>query len=327
MATQRGCALQPRRIQPSLLHQTVRGHWKSWLAEVAQRTDGGSFPGFVLAEFERYLKCGVLAHGFARVRCGDCHEEMLVGLSCKGRGFCPSCTTRRRQGTATHLVDRVIPRAMATRCASTRCRSRRTTSWGCWCARSRCACANSCSRAETRPKTTRARPTRSREHRLTPSPPHPERCAAHGSQSRMPPTLRASRCTRAFICMPTIAKVSRFGPASKWRPEIVPRPPESPPAPPCEPAPSAAREKEPRPPDARIPWAELLRRVFRLDVLACPCGGRRKVLAFITERSVARSILDAMGLPSAAPPISPARLRCEPGVELWQDDVPALQLR
>ncbi len=35
---------------------------------------------------------------------------MLVGLSCKGRGFCPSCTTRRMQGTATHPVDRVFPR-------------------------------------------------------------------------------------------------------------------------------------------------------------------------------------------------------------------------
>jgi hypothetical protein len=123
-----------------------------------------------------------------------------------------------------------------------------------------------------------------------------------------------------------------FGPASKWRSEVVPPPAEQthalPADPPCESGPPpASREGKQRPPDARLPWAELLRRVFRLDVLACPCGGRRKVLAFITERTVARSILEAMGLPTTAPPISPARLRCEPGVELWQDDVPALQLR
>jgi len=27
----------------------------------------------------------------------------------------------------------------------------------------------------------------------------------------------------------------------------------------------------------RVPWAELLRRVFAPDVLSCPCGGRRGV--------------------------------------------------
>jgi hypothetical protein len=34
-----------------------------------------------------------------------------------------------------------------------------------------------------------------------------------------------------------------------------------------------------------LAWAELFRRVFRTDVLRCErCGGRMKVLAFITER-------------------------------------------
>jgi hypothetical protein len=30
----------------------------------------------------------------------------------------------------------------------------------------------------------------------------------------------------------------------------------------------------------RLPWADLLKRVFGDDVLQCPCGGRRKVVAF-----------------------------------------------
>jgi hypothetical protein len=29
-------------------------------------------PPFVVAEFRKFLRSGVLAHGFARVRCGDC---------------------------------------------------------------------------------------------------------------------------------------------------------------------------------------------------------------------------------------------------------------
>src|SRR5690554_7795105 len=42
-------------------------------------------------EFEDYLKCGRLEHGFLRVRCQSCHHEKLVAFSCKRRGFCPSC--------------------------------------------------------------------------------------------------------------------------------------------------------------------------------------------------------------------------------------------
>ncbi|MFP2905109.1 transposase zinc-binding domain-containing protein [Pyxidicoccus sp. 3LFB2] len=37
------------------------------------------------------MECGVLAHGFARVRCEGCKDELLVAFSSKGRGLCPSC--------------------------------------------------------------------------------------------------------------------------------------------------------------------------------------------------------------------------------------------
>jgi len=62
--------------------------------------DGSGLPRFVVAEFERSLRCGILAHGFARVRSIACGDELLVAFSCN-RGICPSCTTRRMQGTAT----------------------------------------------------------------------------------------------------------------------------------------------------------------------------------------------------------------------------------
>src|SRR5919201_3788606 len=100
-----------RRREPerTLLHATVRAHLKTFLAEMEQRSDGAGLPGFVISEFDRYLACGILANGFARVRCSSCGSEMLVAFSCKGRGFCPSCATRRMQGTATHLLERVLP--------------------------------------------------------------------------------------------------------------------------------------------------------------------------------------------------------------------------
>jgi hypothetical protein len=39
----------------------------------------------------KYLECGDLEQGFARVRCPDCHHEYLLAFSCRGRWFCPSC--------------------------------------------------------------------------------------------------------------------------------------------------------------------------------------------------------------------------------------------
>ncbi|MCB9871511.1 MAG: transposase [Planctomycetes bacterium] len=56
------------------------------------------------------------------------------------------------------------------------------------------------------------------------------------------------------------------------------------------------------------PWAELLKRVFAVDVLLCDqCGGRRKVLSFISDPVVIRRILDHLGLDTELPPIAPAR--------------------
>ena len=63
---------------------------------------------------------------------------------------------------------------------------------------------------------------------------------------------------------------------------------------------------------ARVDWASLIHRVYLEDLLACPCGGRRRVVADITERDVAVAILDQPGLPSRPPPIFGAR---SPGCE------------
>ncbi len=46
----------------------------------------------------------------ARARCDDCGHDFLVAFSCKGRGVCPSCNTRRMAEAAAHLTDHVFPR-------------------------------------------------------------------------------------------------------------------------------------------------------------------------------------------------------------------------
>ena len=55
-------------------------------------------------------------------------------------------------------------------------------------------------------------------------------------------------------------------------------------------------------------WAQLLKRVFEFDILACPrCGGRMKFLCAINSPPAIQKILACLGLPSRAPPIIPAR--------------------
>lgn len=73
-------------------------------------------------------------------------------------------------------------------------------------------------------------------------------------------------------------------------------------------------------PRYRIPWAELLQRVFAVDVLECPrCAGRLELVAFINEPAVARKILDHLGLASQAPPLARAGA---PGEDLAFDPGP-----
>jgi hypothetical protein len=57
----------------------------------------------------------------------------------------------------------------------------------------------------------------------------------------------------------------------------------------------------------RFAWADLLKRVFEIDALRCPgCGGRMRLIAAITEPSVARRILDCLAFSSRAPPLAAA---------------------
>jgi ribosomal protein S27E len=55
----------------------------------------GFYCPYVKQVIYRYLDCGILHHGFARVRCEDCGHEYLLAFSCKRRHFCPSCHQKR----------------------------------------------------------------------------------------------------------------------------------------------------------------------------------------------------------------------------------------
>ena len=91
-----------------MLYQVLAEHLATFLDRVAADPNR-SLPRFVVRELRAFLDCGLLCHGFCRVRCNDCGRDALVAYSCKGRGFCPACGTRRMVDTAAWLVDHVLP--------------------------------------------------------------------------------------------------------------------------------------------------------------------------------------------------------------------------
>ena len=96
------------RPEQTLLYQIIEQHYPDFLS--AMEAQDRPLPGYVQDEFEAFLQCGRLEHGFLRVRCEDCKHEHLVAFSCKRRGFCPSCGARRMAESAALLVDDVFPR-------------------------------------------------------------------------------------------------------------------------------------------------------------------------------------------------------------------------
>ena len=103
-----------------------------------------------------------------------------------------------------------------------------------------------------------------------------------------------------------------FAPAAPLRDRVVPPPPDDDATTAtrtsCPTARASTPAKPPMPKRKRYSWAELLRRVFCIDVLLCESGGGpRRLLAFITDVGSIRRILTHLGLPALPPPCAPAR--------------------
>ena len=92
-----------------MLYKVIAAHLETFLAALAADPDAKGLPAYVQREFFDYLPCGILAHGFLRLGCDTCKQEILLPCSCKRRGVCPSCAGRRMAQTTAHLVERVIP--------------------------------------------------------------------------------------------------------------------------------------------------------------------------------------------------------------------------
>ena len=99
---------EPRRPEQTTLYCLVQQHAASFTAHTEAST-GAGLPLFIEDEFDALLECGILAHGFRRLRRGGCGHDKLPAVSCTRHGFCPSCGACRMPRIEAHLVDHVIP--------------------------------------------------------------------------------------------------------------------------------------------------------------------------------------------------------------------------
>ena len=95
---------QRHRPKQTLLYQIVEEYYPAFAGHMAERDR--ELPDYLHREFEGYLKCGRLEHGFLRVRCESCHAEHLFASRPEIMGRVPGIVYRV---VTTHLVQKGGP--------------------------------------------------------------------------------------------------------------------------------------------------------------------------------------------------------------------------
>jgi hypothetical protein len=106
----------------------------------------------------------------------------------------------------------------------------------------------------------------------------------------------------ALVPPPRRHTVRYFGVLSshaRLRSEVVPKPATLPPSP--------ADPDKPQRKSRYIPWAELLRKTFAIEIVCGKCQAPLRLIALIKDQAIARKILTAMHLPCDVPELHPAR--------------------
>jgi len=88
-----------RHPERTVLYRVLFHYFERFLEEYENRFEKeyGYLRPIVQEVVEKYLDCGNPKNGFARIKCKDCGIERLLMFSCHGRGFCPSCHSKRRE--------------------------------------------------------------------------------------------------------------------------------------------------------------------------------------------------------------------------------------
>ena len=88
---------RPRKPRQSPLWRCLRDHYERFRLNYEQTFEKthGFWRDVVDQVVQKFLKCGDLAQGFARIGACGCGNELLLPFSCKCRNFCPSCHQKK----------------------------------------------------------------------------------------------------------------------------------------------------------------------------------------------------------------------------------------
>jgi len=105
-----GTFYRPRDHEASPLFQVVREYFDEFERVYPERYQKayGYWRPVIRTSLEKFVKCGDLKEGFARVRCPDCRKEFFVAFSCRQRACCPSCDQKRSLMLALRLNGSVF---------------------------------------------------------------------------------------------------------------------------------------------------------------------------------------------------------------------------
>ncbi|MBF5043284.1 MULTISPECIES: transposase [Myxococcaceae] len=329
---------------------------------------GRGLPRYVQRDFTRYLDCGQLANGFARVRCEACGDELQVAFSCKGRGVCPSCNhalvpdgvfTQEgafvplpppTQPEVERLLARVRRRVLALLAArgvlEAEAEDDSLERYRAHSLRGQLALLRLDVRAPPRQQPRCAFFEGFSLHANTHLHPNDReglaRLCRYGARGplalerferapdgriayRMKRVLPGGRTHLHFTGLELLRKLTAlvppprsnlvrfhgvFAPGARLRAAVAPVPAsalaasgEAAAAVHVKPVAAASRARTPR-----LDWAGLLQRTFALDVFRCTrCGGKRRVLAYLTHPPVVRAILAHVGEATGVAPLAAAQ--------------------
>ena len=104
-----GAFYHPRQPRHTPFYQLVERFYPQFEAVYAERYQEryGFWRPAIDTAVEKFLECGDLQQGFARVRCPGCAHEFFVAFSCRGRCLCPSCHQKRALQTALWVSQEV----------------------------------------------------------------------------------------------------------------------------------------------------------------------------------------------------------------------------
>ena len=99
-----------RHPEKTVLYRVLFYYFEEFLTEHESRFEReyGYFRPVIKEVVEKYFDYGNPKCGFARIRCGDCGKEFLLHFSCRVRGICPSCHSKRREEWGEWMRERSL---------------------------------------------------------------------------------------------------------------------------------------------------------------------------------------------------------------------------